>query len=255
MAEDAKPQRPTEAAAISEMNLWQKLAAITGEIGIIAKDGRNKEQNYAFIEYAAIAGRLRELYAKYHVVCIPKRVADRIVTPIESKYGQKGFNVVAPYEITFRNADKPDEVEVIRWEGEASDYGDKATNKAATAAVKYCEMRVFHVSEKGEDPDETRPDPTTTPAEPAAPKKVTIQDAIARAGAELQRKGIKQKDERLTILLKIAGVSDIKDLKPGHMNRVLEVIADNNGPTLQGYLDVEQTEEVPADGQDAGTTV
>src|SRR4051794_29463489 len=103
------------------MNLWQKLAAITGEVGVITKDGTNSEQKYKFIEYAAVAGRLRELFAKYHVVVIP-RMGEREVTEITSSYGKKGVAVTIQFEFTFRNADKPDETEVIPWVGEAADY-------------------------------------------------------------------------------------------------------------------------------------
>jgi hypothetical protein len=63
-----KPANITAGDDVAALNLWQKLAAITGEVGTIAKYGKNKEQGYAFIEYAAVAGALRTLFAKYRVV-------------------------------------------------------------------------------------------------------------------------------------------------------------------------------------------
>jgi hypothetical protein len=225
---------------IKSMNLWEKLAAITGEVGIIAKDGKNQQQNYSFIEYAAVAGRLRELYAKYHVDFLPD-MGERIERPLSNG---KGVNVLIKFRFVFTNADKPDETQEASWEGEASDYGDKVTNKAATAAAKYFQMRKFNISEKGdEDPDSTTPAHAPQIEEPQ-PKRVTIQDAIARAGADLVRMGFKEKEERKTILLKIAGVEDVKSLTPGHMDRVLEVLGTNSSADIRGYLDVETTEEV-----------
>ena len=226
---------------IKSLNLWQKLSAITGEVGVIAKDGTNSEQKYKFIEYAAVAGRLRELFAKYHVVVIP-RMGDREVAEITSSYGKKGVAVTIHFEFTFRNADKPDETEVIPWVGEAADYGDKATNKAATAALKYCLMRTFNVSEKGdEDPDSTTIDRGRQ--EPAQPKKKTIQDAIAEAAAELTRKGFHDATVRKQLMLRIAGVETAQDLKASHLNRILEVLSNSTGKEIRGYLDAEKQEE------------
>jgi hypothetical protein len=144
---------------IASMNLWQKLAAITGEVGSIAKDGKNREQGYAFIEYGAVAGALRTLFGKYHVMCIPT-MGERHEDVITTARGGKGYHVLIDFTFTFINGDKPEEKQEIRWTGEATDYGDKATNKAATSALKYCLMRTFNVSEKGElDADATTPEP------------------------------------------------------------------------------------------------
>src|SRR5688572_21538645 len=103
-----KSTKPDE---IASMNLWQKLAAITGEVGTITKDGKNREQGYAFIEYAAVAGQLRTLFAKYRIMCIPK-MGERVEREIVTKTGAKGVNVLIHFEFTFVNADKPDEKEV-----------------------------------------------------------------------------------------------------------------------------------------------
>lgn len=139
------------------LNLYQKLAAITGEIGSIAKGGKNREQGYEFIEYAAVAGELRALFAKYKVVCFPT-MGERTETEITTKSGAKGYHVLINFTFKFVNGDKPEETESGNWVGEATDYGDKATNKAATAALKYYLMRTFNISEKGDDPDEHSPE-------------------------------------------------------------------------------------------------
>jgi hypothetical protein len=124
---------------IATLNLYQRMAAITGEIGSIAKGGENREQHYSFIEYAAVAGALRTLFSKYNVVCLPTMGA-RTETEFKTPRGGVGYRVLIDFKFAFIN------------------YGDKATNKAATAALKYCLMRTFNVSEKGdEDPDMTSP--------------------------------------------------------------------------------------------------
>jgi hypothetical protein len=164
---------------------------------------------------------------------------------ITTSNGRKGLAVTINFEFTFINSDKPDETQRVNWVGEAADYGDKATNKAATAALKYCLMRTFNVSEKGdEDPDSTTIDRGIHRYTDSAPKKMTIQDAIAKAFGALNIKGFKEPDERKKVLLKIAGVSDAQELTGEVMAHVLSVLEITSGNELRGYLETEKTEEV-----------
>ncbi len=241
------PNKPAVGSApadkIGAMNLWQKLAAITGEIGSIAKDGQNSEQKYKFIEYSAVAGALRTLFGKYHVVCNP-HMGKREAVEFKTSRGSVGLATTIEFQFVFKNADKPEETETIEWVGEAADYGDKGTNKAATAALKYCLMRTFNVSEKGdEDPDSATIDRGEVQEAPA-PKRLTIQDAIARASAEITRKGFDDPAERKTVLLKIAGIDSMQDLTGELMNHVFDVLDSLTGKELRGYLEAEKTEEV-----------
>jgi hypothetical protein len=230
---------------IASMNLWQKLAAITGEIGSIAKDGKNAEQKYSFIEYAAVAGALRTLFSKYHVVCIPN-MGERSAEEIISKYDKKGLFVTIKFTFTFKNADKPNEVEVINWIGEAADYGDKATNKAATGALKYCLMRTFNVSEKGdEDPDSQTPDLGEQRSQDRPPKRITMRDAITQVYKALKGKGFTTAEDCKAALLALANVTDVTDLKPDIMDHVSALIETMSGQELREHLGAaEKTEEV-----------
>lgn len=163
-----------------DLNLYQKLAAITGDVGAIAKDGNNSQQNFKFIEYAAVAGRLRELFAKYGVVIVPRMVQQS--KQLRSVNG-KAVSVLIDFTYTVVNADSPDDKFTVTWTGEAIDYGDKATNKAATSALKYYLMRQLNISEKGDDPDAESPQ-VVAPAAPRrqpAPKKSSTPDDAAAA--------------------------------------------------------------------------
>lgn len=98
-------------AEATKLNLYQKLAKITGEVGVIAKGGMNNEQKYAFIEYAAVAGELRGLFAKHGVVIVPtmQKTAEQSRTEVTSKYGAKGEHVLVDMQFTVINADDPSE--------------------------------------------------------------------------------------------------------------------------------------------------
>lgn len=190
----------TEAAKqpdIRSLNIYQKLAAITADIGVVEKGGKNQEQKYNFIEYAAVAGKLRTLFGKYGVIMVPRmaKFADQERKEITSKYGAKGLAVMIDFEFDVINADKPDDKFTVTWSGEAADYGDKATNKAATSAIKYYQMRQFNISEQGDDPDHESPDlGTHNPG-----NVVNVQPGVTYVnGSKIVRASIKAGPSELT---------------------------------------------------------
>jgi len=152
------------------MSLASKLAAIGKEIGAVDKSGKNTQQNYNYIEYGVVAGRIRELFDKHHVIIIPN--VDNIQQDeITAKNGGKGYHYVLQMTFTLINGDDLEDREVASWAGEASDYGDKGINKAETAGTKYFLMRLFNVSEKGdEDADKVTPEPMSQ-TRPRSPQK------------------------------------------------------------------------------------
>lgn len=129
--------------------LSSKLSNIANEIKSVQKSGRNKEQGYAFIEYAEVAARVRELLSKYRV-CIYPEVEDYERTEITSKNGKSGFHYILRMKFLIVNGDDQKDIQERHWLGEGADYGDKGINKAETSAAKYFMMRLFNVSEKGE---------------------------------------------------------------------------------------------------------
>lgn len=183
-------------AETQQLNLYQKLAKITGEIGVIAKDGNNQQQKYKYIEYETIAGKFRELFSKYGVVLIPSMV-EQERSAITTSRGSSGVSTVCHFEFTVVNADKPDDRFVVKWQGEAADYGDKATNKAATAAVKYYLMRQFNISSKGdEDPDSQTPEVAQKQQKPAM---ASVRQIVA-VSKLLASKGVTSDKDRKAIL-------------------------------------------------------
>lgn len=237
------------------LNLYQKLAAITGDIGAVAKGGKNQDQKYDFIEYAAVAGNLRGLFAKYGVIVIPymQKAAKQQRVEITNKYGGKGVAVLIDFAFVVRNADKPEEKFTVTWVGEAADYGDKATNKAATAALKYYLMRQFNISEKGEDPDEHSPERGTTqpaaqqpapkapePAKPKAPEMIT-PDQLKKLFATIGDKGITGDDQK-KLVYKLAKVESTKDLTKATAAALIDKISKADPDAMQAYLFDKPTE-------------
>lgn len=132
-----------------------KIAAISKDLGAIAKTGHNKEQGFDFIEYAMVSGRIRELFDKHGLAIIPQVKEILVTENITSKYGKQGYHYILKMSFQIISADS-DEVIERDWLGESTDYGDKGINKAETSGVKYFYMRTFNISEKSDtenDPD------------------------------------------------------------------------------------------------------
>lgn len=225
---------------IKTLNLYQKLAAITGEVGPVAKGGTNTQQNYAYIEYAAVAGALRDLFAKYGVVIVPN-MGERTLSPLA---GGKGTYTEIKFKFDVINADKPDERFSVDWVGESSDYGDKGTNKAATAALKYYLMRQFNVSEKGEvesDSETINNQPPKVAAKPSAPERIT-DDQIKKLFATLGDKGITGDDQK-RLVYKMAKVESTKDITKVNATTIIDKIGKATPEALMAYLNDKPTPE------------
>lgn len=220
-------------AETQQLNLYQKLAKITGEIGVIAKDGNNQQQKYKYIEYETIAGKFRELFSKYGVVLIPSMV-EQERSAITTSRGSSGVSTVCHFEFTVVNADKPDDRFVVKWQGEAADYGDKATNKAATAAVKYYLMRQFNISSKGdEDPDSQTPEVSAKSQKPAM---ASVRQIVA-VSKQLAVKGVTSDEDRKAILgAAIGGKGAVLDPNKVPVAKLNAVAKRIEGATLEQLL-------------------
>ena len=231
-------------AETQQLNLYQKLAKITGEIGVIAKDGNNQQQKYKYIEYETIAGKFRELFSKYGVVLIPSMV-EQERSAITTSRGSSGVSTVCHFEFTVVNADKPDDRFVVKWQGEAADYGDKATNKAATAAVKYYLMRQFNISSKGdEDPDSQTPE---VAAKQQKPVMASVRQIVA-VSKRLAAKGVTSDEDRKAILgAAIGGKGATLDPSKVTVVKLKEVANRIEGATLEQLLaSIDKKPEQPA---------
>lgn len=150
--------------------LAAKIAAISKDLGAIKKGGHNSEQNYDFIEYAAVSGKIRELLDKHGVAIIPT-VEDYERDDVTSRNGKTGYHYTLKMHFTVINADdQTDRIEAT-WMGESTDWGDKGINKAETSGTKYFYMRLFNISEKGDaDNDPDAQDNSAAESKPAKKK-------------------------------------------------------------------------------------
>jgi len=170
-----------EAQATSpKLNLAAKIAKIAAEIGPIAKDGENKEQNYNFIEHAAVSAAITKAQFENGIAVFPT-VESFTVDEVTSKYGALGYHYILNMKFKVVNVDDPSDCFEATWLGESTDYGDKGINKAGTSGEKYFLMKLYHISDKSSnDPDADTPAAAVSPhmsqqqIEQANPKKPEI---------------------------------------------------------------------------------
>lgn len=128
------------------MSVYKAINAVQSEIaGIgIAKDKRNTQgSGYNFRGIDDVYNALAPLLAKHGLCVIPRFVA-RSITERQSQKGGALFYVVVEAEFDFVAASDGSK-HTARTFGEAMDSGDKATNKAMSAAYKYAAFQTFAI--------------------------------------------------------------------------------------------------------------
>lgn len=120
----------------------------------ISKGQRNSQQGYSFRGIDDVYNALAPLLAT-NGLCILPEVVERSVTEKISKNGSALFYVVVVMRFHFVCAEDSSTCVVCTY-GEAMDSGDKATNKAMSAAYKYACMQTFCIPVEGDnDADST----------------------------------------------------------------------------------------------------
>lgn len=147
-----------------EMNIFQKMAAITAELRTVAKNltvQQTKTSSYKAVSERDILDAVKPLEEKYGVYSYPasRKVLESNILESESEYNgkvTKKTTFMTRIETVYRfvNVDKPDEFVETTTFAEGIDTQDKGSGKAMTYADKYALMKGYKIS-TGEDPDQT----------------------------------------------------------------------------------------------------
>lgn len=142
-----------------EMNIFQKLEAITNELGFVAKNlnvAVSKNNSYKATGEVDVLEAVKPLENKYGVYsyAINREIIASDILTQTTQYGER-TSLFLRMKVTYRfvNTDNPkDYIETISF-AEGIDSGDKASGKAMTYADKYALMKAYKIS-TGEDPDQ-----------------------------------------------------------------------------------------------------
>jgi len=152
----------TEAIDIKSMNIFQRVAAITAELGTVAKNLSVKAGggSYKAVSERDIIDAVKPLEEKYRVYSYPsiREIIDDEILEGEKTYNGNTTKTTTFFTriktvYTFVNIDKPEETFSTIVFSEGIDPGDKGSGKAMTYADKYAMMKAYKIS-TGDDPDQ-----------------------------------------------------------------------------------------------------
>lgn len=156
----------------SAINAVQRALSASG----IGKDQHNKNGNYKFRGIDDVYNALAPLLAAHSLIILP-RMLSRTSEDRTSKSGGTLIYVTVEAEFDFISALDGSRA-TCRTFGEAMDSGDKATNKAMSAAFKYACFQSFSIPTEGDnDADAHSPEL----GDPHREAKRAALDAVASA--------------------------------------------------------------------------
>jgi len=139
------------------MNVYKAINAVQAElskIGITKSRRNNQGNGYNFRGIDDVYNVVSPLLAQ-HGLCILPRVLSRECVERHSKSGGALFYVTVEMEFDLVSAEDGSK-HTIKTFGEAMDSGDKATNKAMSAAYKYAAFQAFAIPTEGDNDTENQ---------------------------------------------------------------------------------------------------
>lgn len=196
----------------STPHVYQAIAKVMATIGKegIAKDRKNDQQGYNFRGIDDVYNALAPILSEAQL-CILPSVKERQVLERQTRSGGALFYVTVDVEFALVSA-VDGSSHTIRVVGEAMDSGDKATNKAMSAAYKYACMQTFCIPTEGDNDA----DKTTHEVAPKQAAKIGTDEL-----ATITRLASATKTD-ISAIAKAYGVSSISDLP---LSKTAEVVA------------------------------
>lgn len=159
------------------LHVYEAITAVTLEMSKegIAKDRKNQQQGYNFRGIDDVYNALSPILSK-NKLCIMPKMMERDITERATQKGGVLFYVTVKAEFDFVSAIDGSSHTVITY-GEAMDSGDKATNKAMSAAYKYAAFQTFCIPTEGDNDA----DATTHNVVPSVPQQLKVDNREAAA--------------------------------------------------------------------------
>lgn len=151
----AKKAKPKTQEIPELKNVHEAINQVMGRVGYVQKEESDKLK-YTFASEPAFIRAVRPHLVDVGLVVYQSGVKMLERNEFTSTRGAQGINILFAFEWTWVHVTSETSITVTSI-GEGTDYGDKAANKAMTAAMKY-NMRQTLVLETGDDPDYTPSD-------------------------------------------------------------------------------------------------
>ena len=121
------------------MKVHDSLLEVMKEVGAVGKNDRNTSQNFAFRGIDAVINAVSPAFQKHKVIVVPT-VLEKVTKEIESNKGKAVTHVELKVAYTFYG-EEGDFISATVY-SEAMDYGDKATAKAMSVALRWLSILV-----------------------------------------------------------------------------------------------------------------
>lgn len=143
------------------------LVKVMASVGVVAKSRKNAAQGYQFRGIDDVLSACQGPMAEHGVLCIPRVVKEERET-VATKSGGTMVSVRLTVDHYFTARDGS--WVICTTVGEAMDSGDKATNKAMSAAMKYCLTMALCIPTHEDDRDTENASPELAAPKAAAPR-------------------------------------------------------------------------------------
>lgn len=182
------PDAPPASLPSGRMILWQlsQVMADFAKVGL-SKSRENREQGFKFRGIDELMNLAAPIFVRHRILVTPE-VLDRVLVERETARGSIMFNVALRVKWTFTSAlDGSSHVAITA--GEAQDSGDKATNKAQSAAFKYVLLQSFCIPLEGEGEDADSNTPEESVAQRKPEPKPAGYAAVVKGAEEAAKQG------------------------------------------------------------------
>lgn len=134
-----------------DLNVYGKIAAISGYIGRIPKNGHNNFHNYDYVLESDLVEAVRSYLSAARILVFVEHFRVHDVHLFENQREGKQRDILTDNVVVYRVVDGTSgESFTFEVNAQGSDPRDKGSNKASTSAMKFAYMRLFNIS-SGED--------------------------------------------------------------------------------------------------------
>ena len=138
--------------------IYSVICNAMSDIGTISKDSKNQKQGYMYRGIDSVYNALQPVLIKHHIFSVPEILEQKREERRTTSGGNLIYSVLKVRYIFYTDDGSSISAVVI---GEGMDSGDKASNKAMSAAYKYACFQIFCIpTEEMKDPDADTPEPS-----------------------------------------------------------------------------------------------
>ncbi len=142
--------------------IYSAVCEVMKDIGAVGKNNTNAQQGFKYRSIDAVMNALNPAMIKHKIFCVPEVLEQTREERTTARGGSLIYSVCRMrYRFFTEDGSFVDAVVV----GEGMDSGDKATNKAMSAAFKYACFQTFCIptEDMADDPDAGTPEPSRKP--------------------------------------------------------------------------------------------